>query len=227
MRLDVRRRSAAGVTLNANYTLSKCEGHPTAGGTTPNVNSGYVDPTDIDYDYGACGSDRRHLFNLTAGYSTPEFGNPALRVLASNWRVTGIYQLRSGNPLTVSVTGDPAGTGIGGQRANLIGDPYGDRDSITNYLNISSFSRPANGTLGDQRRGSIYGPGTRNVDIAISRLFRLMDTHRIEARLESFNFFNWTRYTNPGTNFNAPNTFGRITNSLDARVMQFALKYSF
>jgi hypothetical protein len=53
------------------------------------------------------------------------------------------------------------------------------------------------------------------------------DTHRLEARLESFNFLNWTRYTNPGTNLNATNTFGRITNALDPRVMQFAVKYSF
>ena len=81
--------------------------------------------------------------------------------------------------------------------------------------------------VGDQRRGSIYGPGSRNIDIAIARLFRVADTHRIEARLESFNFLNWTRYGNPGANLNAPNTFGRITNAADARVMQFALKYSF
>jgi hypothetical protein len=57
-------------------------------------------------------------------------------------------------------------------------------------------------------------------------LFRI-STHRIEARLESFNFFNWVRYGNPSTNLNAPNTFGRINNAADARVMQFALKYSF
>jgi hypothetical protein len=225
--LSVRRRAAAGVTVNANYTLSKCEGHPTQGGSTPNINSGYVDPDNIDYDYGACSSDRRHLFNLTAGYTTPEFTHAVARALASNWRVTGIYQLRSGTPLIATVTGDPAGTGINGQRATLAGDPYGDRDSITNYLNINSFSRPANGTLGDQRRGSFYGPGSRNVDIAVSRIFRVMDTHRIEARLESFNFFNWTRYSNPGTNLNAPNTFGRISNAADPRIMQFALKYSF
>jgi hypothetical protein len=224
--LSVQRRSANGANVSANYTISKCEGHPTQGGSTPNVNSGYVNPDDIDYDYGACTTDRRHVVNLTAGFRTPEFDSRVLRTIASDWRVSGIYRVSSGSPLTVTVTGDPAGTGIGGQRANLIGDPYGDRDSITNYLNIASFSRPANGTLGDQRRGSISGPGSRNIDIAIVRLFRV-STHRIEARLESFNFLNWTRYGNPGTNLNAPNTFGRINNAADARVMQFALKYSF
>ena len=42
--LGVQRRSANGISVGANYTLSKCEGHPTQGGTTPNVNSGYVEP---------------------------------------------------------------------------------------------------------------------------------------------------------------------------------------
>ncbi len=224
--LSVQRRSANGMHVSGNYTISKCEGHPSQGGTTPNVNSGYVNPNDIDYDYGACSTDRRHVFNMTAGFRTPDFDNRALRIIGSDWRVAGIYRVSSGAPITVTVTGDPAGTGIGGQRAHLIGDPYGDRDSITNYLNFTSFAMPAPGEYGDQRRGSIYGPGTRNIDIAIVRLFRV-STHEIEARLESFNFLNWTRYGNPGTNLNAPNTFGRINNAADPRVMQFALKYSF
>ena len=226
MLLGVQRRSARGISVDANYTLSKCEGHPTQGGTTPNVNSGYVNPYDIDYDYGACTADRRHVFNLTGGYQTPEFDRRLLRALASNWRVSMIYRVSSGSPLTVTVTGDPAGTGIGGQRANLVGDPYGDRDSTSNYLNFASFSAPAPGEYGRQRRGDIYGPGTRNVDISLVRLFRL-DTHQIEARVESFNLMNWTRYNNPSATFSAPNTFGRITTALDPRIMQFALKYAF
>ena len=119
MLLGVQRRSARGISVDANYTLSKCEGHPTQGGTTPNVNSGYVNPYDIDYDYGACTADRRHVFNLTGGYQTPEFDGRLLRAIGSNWRVSMIYRVSSGSPLTVTVTGDPAGTGIGGQRANL------------------------------------------------------------------------------------------------------------
>jgi hypothetical protein len=140
--------------------------------------------------------------------------------------VSAIYRVSSGAPITVTVTGDPAGTGIGGQRANLNGDPYGNRDSTDNYLNFASFSAPAAGTYGSQRRGDIYGPGTRNVDIALVRLFRIA-THTVEARVESFNLMNWTRYNNPQTNASAANTFGRITGAADPRIMQFALKYEF
>jgi hypothetical protein len=226
MLLSVNRRSANGVSVQANYTLSKCEGHATQGGTTPNINSGYVNPDNIDYDYGACTQDRRHLFNLTAVYQTPEFANATARILASNWRVSGVFRAYSGDPLTVTVTGDPAGTGIGNQRATIVmDDVYGD-GTVNNFLNPAAFVRPANGAYGDQVRGSFTGPGDRLVDIAIVRAFRF-GTHRIEARVESFNAFNWFRMGNPGTNLNAPATFGRITTAGAPRVMQFAVKYSF
>ena len=226
--LSVTRRSANGVSLSANYTLSKCEGHPNQGGTTPNINSGYTNPADIDYDYGACDSDRRHNFNMTAGVMTPEFDNRALRAVASDWRFSAILSLRSGSPLTVTVTSDPARTGIGGQRANaLLEDPYGDKDDVNRYLNPAAFAQPAVGTYGDQERNWFTGPGFKGFDVALVRAFRFAETHRLEARVESFNVLNWTRWNNPGTNLNATQTFGRITGAADPRIMQFALKYSF
>jgi hypothetical protein len=227
--LQATRRSANGLTAGVNYTLSKCEGHATQGGTTPNINSGYVNPDDIDYDYGACTQDRRHIFNLTLSATTPEFGARALRAVASNWRVSGIFRATSGEPITVTVNTDPAGTGIGNQRANVVGDPYGEK-TVNNYLNINSFTIPTPGTYGDQRRGSITGFGDRNLDIAVVRGFRF-GTHLVEARIESFNAFNWMRptLTNQNTNRNAPATFGRATSVLQnsPRVMQVAVKYSF
>ena len=43
-------------------------------------------------------------------------------------------------PLTVTVTGDPARTGISGQRANvLLDDPYGAK-TLSNYLNPAAFA---------------------------------------------------------------------------------------
>jgi Carboxypeptidase regulatory-like domain len=222
--LSVQRRSANGVAMSANYTVSKCMGHPSQ--VLPNVNSGYVNPDDIDYDYGACDSDRRHLFNLTASAETPQFENAAVRAVASNWRLSGIFRAYSGSPFSVTVTTDPARTGIGNQRADQVqGDPYGDK-SLNNYLSTAAFASPAVGTLGNLERNSLYGPGFHTIDLSLVRSFRFNGTHRIEARIESFNALNWVNWNNPVSNFNNVQ-FGRITSSQDPRIMQFAVKYQF
>jgi hypothetical protein len=224
--LSVQRRAANGVSVSANYTLSKCMGHPTQGGTTPNVGTGYVNPEDIDYDYGACDSDRRHLFNLTASAETPRFENAVVRTVASNWRLSGIFRAYSGSPFTVTVASDPARTGIAGQRANqVLDDPYGEH-TLTTYLNPAAFVEPAVGTYGNQVRNGVYGPGTRTIDLSLVRSFRFGGNNRIEARVESFNALNWFQWNNP-QNARANVQFGRITSAGDPRIMQFALKYEF
>jgi hypothetical protein len=225
--VGVQRRSANGVTVNANYTLSKCMGHPTQGGTTPNVGTGYVNPDDIDYDYGVCDVDRRHLFNLTTGVQSPEFKNAAVRAVASNWRLSGILRLFSGRPLNVTVASDPARTGIANQRATLTGEGYGDK-SYNNYLSPADFTTPALGTLGNLERNALVGPMEKRVDLALVREFRFASTHRVEARVEAFYAFNWFNPGGGGPVTNRDNVqFGRITSADDPRIMQFAVKYSF
>ena len=62
----------------------------------------------------------------------------------------------------MTLTSDPARTGIANQRPNLVLDnPYGDK-SYTNYLNRAAFAEPALGTLGNLQRNGIVGPGTRS-----------------------------------------------------------------
>jgi hypothetical protein len=224
--LTVQRRTANGIGVGANYTLAKCTGLPTQGGTTPNVGTGYLDPTDIMHDYGACDSDRRHLFNLTATAESPEFANAALRAVASHWRLSGIFRAYSGSPQSVTVTTDPARTGLANQRANVVSDDlYGD-GTLNNYLNRAAFQEPAVGTLGNMERNSVYGPGTHTIDLSLVRTFRVGTTHRFEARIESFNALNWFQWNNPVANFNNVQ-FGRITSAGDPRILQFAIKYEF
>ena len=66
-------------------------------------------PADISLDEGPCPADRRHLFNLTSVFRTPEFDG-FLGALASNWTASSVLQVRSGGPVNVVAGGDPRST---------------------------------------------------------------------------------------------------------------------
>jgi hypothetical protein len=240
--LSVQRRAANGFSANANYTISACKGHPTQGGGTSNVASGYMVPVSIfnppadaeerlDRDYGPCDNDRRHIFNLSATAETPQFDSTATRMLASGWRLSGIFRALSGRRLNITTGVDRALSGNPNQQRpnQVLDDPYGD-GSWNNWLNARAFAQPALGTFGNVERNSVVGKGSRVVDLSLVRSFRFADTHRIEARIEAFNAFNWFR---PAGGNNAPVTnlsnanFGRYLAADEPRIMQFALKYQF
>ena len=106
--------------------------------------------------------DRRHVFNLTSVAQTPQFANNTLRMIATGWRISGIYRKSSGSFLTITSGVDRALTGISSQRAQqVLENPYGDK-SLTNYLNPAAFTLPALGTLGNMGLVTLRGrePGS-------------------------------------------------------------------
>ncbi len=223
--LSAQRRSARGLTFSGNYTWSHCIGDNTALGNNANINNAYVDPNNREFDRGNCDSDRRHNLNLTGVVATPEFGNAALRAVATGWRAAGIYRKSSGSYLTILSGQDRALTGAGLQRAQqVLEEPFLDRDGL-NYLNPAAFAQPALGTLGNMGRNNVEGPGNWQLDMALSRVFPINGT-RIELRAEAFNLTNKLIRGNPNVNI-SQNTFGQITTAGDPRIMQFAVKYVF
>jgi hypothetical protein len=245
--LSFQRRSANALSTNANYTLSTCRGLINQGGNPLNVGTGYMLPVSLvdpaadanarfDADEGPCTDSPRHIFNLTASVETPQFSNAATRLVASGWRLSGIFRAQSGSALTVGTGTDRALSAVQYQRVNqVLDDPYGAK-TISNWFNPAAFAQPALGTYGTSGRNAYVGMGSRVVDLALVRSFRFADTHRVEARIEAFNAFNWFRPgfvdANPNnnqapvTNLNSPN-FGRYLVSGDPRIMQFAVKYEF
>ena len=182
----------------------------------------------FEEDKGRCSTWRKHIFNLSASVETPQFENATARALGSGWRLSGIYRANSGTPLTVFTGTDRALSGIQAttQRADqVLADPYGDK-TINNWLNPLAFAQPALGTYGNSVRNAYDGPARHVVDLSLVRLFRFANSHRLEARLEAFNAFNWFLLDNPNTTLSSA-TFGRITSSGDPRIMQFAVKYEF
>ena len=257
--LSWERRDPAGLTVGTNYTFSKCLGHPTQGGSTSNAGSGYMLPVSIinppadaddrlDRDYGPCDTDRRHIFVLSATVQSPELSGRLARAVLSDWRLSGSFRASSGRPFSVFTGVDRALTGAPAvQRADQVLDnPYGAK-TIDNWLNPAAFAQPALGTFGNSGRNAYYGLGTRVADLSLVRAFRFATSHRIEARIEAFNAFNWFRPAPAGStqvpvplsgagvanstiapviNISNPN-FGRYLAADEPRIMQFAVKYQF
>jgi hypothetical protein len=225
LKLAVQRRSANGVSLNGNYTWSRCFGLEMPTGAQFGI--GFVNPGNPDYDRGHCDQDRTHLANFTVGYQTPAVGSGAVRAVVSNWRVSGILNARSGPWMTILSGRDNAFNGMANQRVDQVSDDIYGPKTLNNFLNPTAFGQPAPGGFGTSARNSIKGPGFHKVDLALSRLVSLAATRTIELRLEVFNLFNTFNWGLPNNNF-ASGTFGRITTMTgDPRIMQFGIKYGF
>jgi hypothetical protein len=129
LKLSVQRRSASGLSLSGNYTLSRCMGTKTPN-TFSQIASGYTNPNDPEFDKGYCDQDRTHLASVTLGAETPSFGRNALGVLASRWRASGIVTIQSGTRIDIITGRDNALNGQRNQRVNKISDDvYANRTS--------------------------------------------------------------------------------------------------
>jgi hypothetical protein len=226
LKLSFQRRSARGVSLGGNYTVSHCETDSTYDGRFIQGVI-YNKPGDTSYDLGNCPNNRREIANFTVGAQAPQFGNAALRALASDWRVSGVVSAQTGSWLTVTTARDINFTGLTGQRVDqVIDNPYGAR-TLTDYLNPAAFAYPAPGAYGTSPARGFEGPGFWNVNAALARVVPVGGGRTLELRVEAFNLLNHFNWGDPGTNLDA-GTFGRITTQAgNSRIMQFAFKYGF
>jgi len=100
------------------------------------------------------------------------------------------------------------------------------------FFNNSDFC-PApvigNGTgYGNSGVGIELGPGQFNWDFSLVKTTRITERQTVQLRTEFFNTFNHPQFNNPGSAISTPATFGVITSeSVNPRLIQFALKYSF
>jgi hypothetical protein len=225
MTLSVQRRRARGVTVQGNYTWSHC------------IDGGYEDSIQTTggqtierrpFNRGNCELDRRHNFNMSTVYETPQFSNTTLRVLGSGWRVSGIVRLLSGAALTVISGVDQALSGTSDQRPDqLLPSVYASNKSVDQWLNPAAFAMPALGTYGNVGSQSVRGPGRIRIDMGLTRTFNVRERQSLEFRAEAFNLPNHMNPDDPVLTLNSSTTFGKILSAADARIMQFALKYVF
>jgi hypothetical protein len=237
--VSAQQRLSHGVSMNANWTWSHCigyfQGFQSKSDQTVTVASNPL------FDRGNCDSDRRHIVNITVVAQAPRLKNAVGRAAVTGWQLAGIYSFRSGMPLAIQDGTDRELSGINHQRPNVI-DPNnvytGNTGPSSLYLNPAAFAPQPLGTVGNLGWNAIHGPTYWDMDLALSRQFRIRERQNLELRADAFNvtnsFVSNLATTAQPTSAAVPvfanvsaNQFGQILLAYPTRKIQFALKFSF
>ena len=177
-------------------------------------------------------------FNLAGVFEVPfgkgrRFGAGASAVvnaILGGWQVSPILVLRTGVPLTITTQGDILNTGGGYTQVPIrLRDETLPKDqrSRQRFFDTEAFVRPAQYQLGNAGRNILIGPGSRNLDLSITKLFTLTEHKALQFRAEAFNATNHPNWGTPGTTLGTA-AFGTITSNDNLpRVLQFGLKLIF
>ncbi|MGH9659942.1 MAG: hypothetical protein ACRD96_15440, partial [Bryobacteraceae bacterium] len=184
--------------------------------------------------------DRTHRVSWVFNHDLPNrFQSGVAKVALNNWSINGFLVAQTGLPLTV--THRDSGRNIGGgllstTATNLFanvnsGVPLKNsgsaKDNLNAYMNPAAWSAPAVGTFGNSGRGMFRGPGQWNLDFSAFKDFAFTERWRLQFRSEFFNLFNHANPGNPTTALENP-AFGTIRGTtVNARLVQFALKLAF
>ncbi|HEV3202313.1 MAG TPA: carboxypeptidase regulatory-like domain-containing protein [Bryobacteraceae bacterium] len=244
--VSLQHRFGHNYTFNANYTDSYCISDTDFGAAlaTP-ANS---QPFNRHADWGPCVFDTRHNFNLSlVATSALKGGNQWMNRLLSDWQVAPLLHASSGQPLNIIVGKDNSLNLLNNDRPNQTLADYSATNKICNngttpcvqFVNTAAFTPNAPATFGNLGHNALRGPHTVNFDFALSRIFKVTERFKIQARADTFNLFNHTNfvgaispagtvtgYTTFSNNMSA-STFGRVQAAFDPRIMQFALKLYF
>ena len=182
-----------------------------------------------------------HRFTLSGFYRLPVFADRKDLVgqVLGGWSLGFTLKLASGTPFTVIDSGgiDTNFDGFAEGRPvlvdqSLIGVVVNDPNTSTTKLPVTAFRRatPEDYAAGNlSPRNAFFGDGVRTLDLALSKTFKPISTHRLVVRIEAYNVTNAVLYNFPTTDIANVN-FGRITSGASGyspRILQAALRYVF
>ena len=153
--------------------------------------------------------------------------HPVVNAVLGGWQLGGILFLRSGEPFSVTVSGDVANMGTTNY-ANRIGNGNlpGSQRTIDRWFDTSAFTLPAQLTIGNGGRGILFGPGSASMDAKIGKNWMIAERLRLEYRLEMFNFTNRPNFGTPNGTLNNQQV-AAITSAADPRRVQMGMKLVF
>jgi hypothetical protein len=214
----VERRFRAGFGLVASYRFSRSIDDATLISMLPQ------DSHNLQAERGLSDFHMKHRLVFSGTYNLPGRRFALIR----GWQLQAIGTAQSGTPLSAIVSADISGTGSPiVNRPNLIGNPNIGNPSPSRFFDPTAFQIPTQGTFGNSGRNVIIGPGTWNVDTAVSRTLRVSDATRVQLRTDFYNVFNHPNFVAPPSmqNFVDSPDFGALFVARSPRIVQFGLKF--
>lgn len=239
----IRKRMSRRLAFDAHYTWGK--GLGVSGGdigayygSDPAINL-QTDFDNLRLDRGPNTGDARQRFLADAIYELPGLlnSNRLARTALGGWQLAGIFNTRTGEPLTLTqpcpgyhCRPDHVGSGTNPYVSNWESTGttrcvVGGRCAIQ-YLNRSAFvAVPVSPVSriavrpGNVANGYLRNPLTWNVDLSISKSFRMGERVNLQVRADMFNSLNHVNYGSPTTDVTSA-TFGEINGAGGMRVVQ-------
>ena len=253
--VEARRRWSNGFMAQSSYTWSKAEDTTQASTFFSDATNGTTSafPEFIpDYNKGLSDFHAEHNWVVNFSYDLPfaRQATGAVGAILGGWRLSGIMNMRSGNPLTVFVQNNRSrslwqpslGPGIGRDRPSYAAG-FGPENAVTGdpnaWFNPAAFVLQPAGSFGDTGRGDFIGPNLRTVDLSLVKDTAwpaLGSGGRLELRLEAFNVFNRANFGPPAliafagaADNEAPlASLGRVRNTVtSARQIQLGVRVRF
>jgi hypothetical protein len=210
LQTSLQRRFDKGLMFTAFYVWSKALGVNDDDYSSIRPHASDAEVRKVDYSY--VGYDRPHTFVVNVIYQVQHVANGAVGLLTNDWQISGVYRWMSGTPYPINFFIP----GIGA--ANLTGSAVpvsNPRDTNNNarvvvtcdpgkgssgdpyrQIDTSCFAPPQPGSDGNESaRYFVHGPPVNNLDLSISKAFRLGERVRLEVRLDAFNALNHTQFS--------------------------------
>ena len=266
LQLMAQERFAKGLAFGVNYTWSKCltnnqgyygrYGNSAISQTTADVSfQQYV--YNVGLDYGLCDADVTNVFTGYANYALPigrdhtfaKSNNKVVNAVIADWKYNAIFTAHGGFPISMIQFGyDPTGAYFQPRPncnapsnatpyKNFIGGGY-------IWFDPTTMSIPTSG-LGTCGISTERGPGLKQIDMNLTKQFRITERQSLEFRFDAINAFNTpifgvngyatddipgdftpAKYTSD-LNYQRTTPTGVINTSQGARNLQFALRYMF
>jgi hypothetical protein len=221
------------VLVNGGFLPASASGGTQTGGVVENWKQ---------FNYGKLSFDATHIVASSFTVESP-WGKHLTGVggaLVKGWSLSGLMHYQSGAPLTATASQNAGSNGVSiARRGSIVaGQSIGFSGPCLNskgqpaaalcWVNPNAFALTTELGAGDAPIGNIIGPNFYQWDLSARKTFNLhREGMRLQFQADAFNVFNRANWNNPTVNNAGTSSFGQITGSLPARVLQLGGKFNF